>query len=124
MKEKLLIVGDDLIHAKEWYETLEESFDISVVSDGSSALEKLTQTQDKVQVMLLSLVLPRIDGYQVLRYMKSMNCPKNVRVVAMTAAETYQIHLNEFAGLVDETVKKPETLDEIENLKDTLLLAC
>lgn len=123
MKEKLIIVGQDLVASREWIQTLENNFEIQIVRDGMSAIQEL-ERKSRNTVVLLSLVLPRIDGYQVLRTLKKSGVQDGVKVVALTGRETYQIHLNEFAELLHDTVRKPESLDDYESLKDTLLLAC
>ena len=66
VKQKILIVDDDNIIAelKSLYLT-KECFDTKIVNDGEQAL--IAFEHYKPNMLLLDLMLPGIDGYQVCR---------------------------------------------------------
>ncbi len=71
-KQKILIVDDDNIIAElvELYLT-KECFETKIVNDGESALSAVDTFQPNL--ILLDLMLPGIDGYQVCREVRAKN---------------------------------------------------
>lgn len=65
-KQKILIVDDDnnIAELISLY-LMKECFDTMIVEDGEKALEQFGQFQPNL--ILLDLMLPGIDGYQVCR---------------------------------------------------------
>lgn len=123
MKEKILVVGEELVRKEGFSDRLSDAFDVVVVKDSKEAIVMMDE-QRHFDAILLSMVVPQIDGYRVLHYLKGQHRPKDSRVVAITGEETYQVHINEFAGLVDETVKEPQTVQEMLYLMQKLTVAC
>jgi DNA-binding NarL/FixJ family response regulator len=75
-KIKVLVVDDHNILRVGILSLLAEADDIEVVgeaTDGQEALEKLSILQ--VDVILLDLVMPRLDGIQVIQELKRMRPP-------------------------------------------------
>ena len=66
VKQKILIVDDDnnIAELISLY-LIKECFETMIVNDGESALEAVETF--KPNLMLLDLMLPGIDGYQVCR---------------------------------------------------------
>lgn len=75
MASKILIVEDD----REIHELLvaclqKEGFETRSSFDGEEALDQLTQTS--FELIILDLMIPKIDGYEVLRLVrKTLNIP-------------------------------------------------
>jgi len=82
-KIKVLVVDDHNILRVGILSLLAEADDIEVVgeaTDGQEALEKLSILQ--VDVILLDLVMPRLDGIQVIQELKRMRHPARVLVLS------------------------------------------
>ncbi len=60
-----------------------EGFDVIVTGDGRTALE--TAIAEKPDVMVLDLMLPEMDGYEVLRNLRANQEVKNLPVLMLTA---------------------------------------
>ena len=61
-------------------------FSVDAVPDGAEAIEKMLQHD--YAVITLDLMMPRIDGYGVLRYMTEHHPAMLERVIVMTAYGT------------------------------------
>ena len=60
-----------------------EGFKVDAVGDGAEALEKLRE--DKYDLLILDLMMPQVDGFEVLRRLRE-NMPSQLRrVIVMTA---------------------------------------
>ena len=108
-KQKILIVDDDVNIAEliSLYLT-KECYDTRMVHDGEEALAVYEQYQPNL--ILLDLMLPGIDGYQVCREIrKKSNCP----IIMITAkGETFDKVLGLELG-ADDYLTKPFHLAEL-----------
>ena len=102
-KQRVLIVDDDaniaelisLYLTKECYETL-------IVYDGEEALRVFSEF--KPNIILLDLMLPGIDVYQVCRELRTTS---QVPIIMLTARGEEQDELQGFDLGVDEYISKP-----------------
>ena len=81
VKQKILIVDDDANIAEliSLY-LLKECYDTKIVEDGESALREFKTYQPNL--ILLDLMLPGIDGYQVCREIRTQS---NVPIIMLSA---------------------------------------
>ena len=85
-KIRVLLADDDSAHTEEltgYLNRMEETTVVGRVNDGLSLLDELN-TQ-AVDVVLLDLVMPRLDGFGVLERLQQMDLPHKPRLVALTA---------------------------------------
>ena len=85
-KGRVLAVDDEMLNRVLLSTNLQESgFTVETAEDGQQALEMLrTQPFD---VVLLDLVMPRMDGYQVLAEMKNDNVLRHIPVIVISAMD-------------------------------------
>jgi CheY-like chemotaxis protein len=81
----VLIVDDDERNCFALCSYL-DSYDVKciVAKNGAEALD-LLQSRDNIQLILLDIMMPVMDGYEVLRQLKSNNEYKDIPVIAVTA---------------------------------------
>lgn len=80
---KILIVEDDLVLNKSLSEYLSaDGFEVFSAIDGESGLE--LAFSEKPDLVLLDIILPKKDGYQVLKEIRSNSEVKNVPIVLLT----------------------------------------
>lgn len=84
MKKSILIVDDEpnIVMTLE-YTFKKLDFEVFIARDGSEAIQILdTYTPDAV---LLDIMMPNIDGYQTLEYIKSKDTLSHTKVIFLTA---------------------------------------
>lgn len=82
---RALICEDDAsIRALARTVLVREGFEVDVAPDGAVGLERLRD--GCYDVLLLDLMMPGVDGYEVIRTVKEERPPTLKRVVVMTAA--------------------------------------
>lgn len=80
---KILIIEDDPFLFEMYAVKLtEEKFDVEGAIDGQEGIKKIAQL--KPDLVLLDLVLPKIDGFKVLKEIKSASDLGDVKVVILT----------------------------------------
>ncbi|PYQ61692.1 MAG: hypothetical protein DMF58_03970 [Acidobacteria bacterium] len=87
-----------------------ERFDVDSVADGAQAIEKLQQHE--YDIILLDLMMPRVDGFDVIDYLKE-NPPTTKPVVLVITAYADQKFKEVDASVVAEVVPKPFEIAEL-----------
>lgn len=114
-KKTILIVEDDQflrdLLAKK---LIDEGFEVETAIDGQEGLEKIRQV--KPSLILLDIMLPTIDGFEIMRQIKKGNDKTviNIPVVMLTnLGQESDIQKGKELGAVDYLVKANFTTDEI-----------
>ncbi len=81
-RKKILVVDDDdAIRTMVERVLRREKYEVESARDGYEAIEKLTRGD--YATVLLDLMMPRVDGHGVLKYLETT--PETPRVIVMTA---------------------------------------
>lgn len=80
---KVLVVDDTEANVDILVETLGSDYDVSVAMDGETALEDVAD--EKPDLILLDIMMPGIDGYEVCRQLKADENTKNIPIIFLTA---------------------------------------
>ena len=80
---KILIVDDDaMISDMYLMKFTENGFDVITASDGKTALEKIES--ERPDVVLLDIVMPQIDGFDVLKELGKKGILGKIKVVLLS----------------------------------------
>ena len=96
VRKTVLIAEDVEINRMLLGTILEEEYDVLFASDGAEALTVLREEKDRISLMLLDLMMPEVDGMEVLRIMMSDPALRNIPVIVLTGdqeAEVECLHL-------------------------------
>lgn len=116
-KQKILIVDDDenIAELISLYLT-KECFDISIVNDGESALKEFERYQPNL--ILLDLMLPGIDGYEVCRQIRRTS---EIPIIMLSAkGETFDKVLGLELGADDYIIKPFDSKEMVARVKAVL----
>lgn len=103
-KEKILVVDDTETNIDILVDILEENYDVSVAMDGEGALE--LAHSDFPDLILLDIMMPVMDGYEVCRRLKADEKTKDIPVVFVTAMGEVEDETKGFEmGAVDYITK-------------------
>jgi putative two-component system response regulator len=81
----LLIVDDNVTNAEVLYEVLSLDYDVLVALDGPYALE--IAKEEHPDLILLDVMMPQMDGYEVCRRLKSDPATADIPVLFVTACQ-------------------------------------
>jgi len=112
MAYKLLIVDDD----KDVIETikerlLREGYEVSVAFDGEEALLKVKETNP--DVILLDLMLPKLNGFEVLKEIKQNYKDKWIPVIIISAKRELESVKACYDLEADHYLAKPCSMENI-----------
>lgn len=120
-KKKLLVVEDDFFLIKVFQSKLtEEGFEVEIASDGELAFEVLKTF--KPDLILLDLVMPKKDGFEVLEGLKKDPELKKIRVMVLTnLGQESDIERVKSFGVEDYLVKSDTPIgDVVKKVKKAL----
>jgi CheY-like chemotaxis protein len=82
MSKKILIVEDELL-IRELYEIVfkQRGFIVDSAKDGQEAFDKICKCENKYDMILLDVMLPKFDGITVLKKIKGQDCPNKTTPV-------------------------------------------
>ncbi|GAI20713.1 unnamed protein product [marine sediment metagenome] len=118
-KIKIALIEDDEILSKVIYEELRDAdFDVMQAFDGEEGL-KLVRSK-KPDLVLLDIILPKKDGFEVLEELKKSPDTRNIPVIILTMiGKDEDIKKGLQLGANDYIVKSQHAIAEIvEKIKD------
>lgn len=84
---KLLIVEDDEQYAKIYSHKFSLSgYEVEIAENGEVALEKMAKA--KPDLALVDLMMPKMDGFQLMEHMKSDSKLKDIPIIVLTNLST------------------------------------
>ncbi len=110
---KILVVEDDsFLQGLEVGKLKKEGYDVITASTGKEALEKIKE--DGIDLILLDLVLPNFDGFEVLKEIRENEKTKKTPVLVFSnLSEEKDIKKAEDLKANDFMVKSNFTIDEL-----------
>lgn len=111
MGKKVLIIDDETDLAGLIQVELEANqYEVLLASDGEKGLE--AAFREKPDLILLDIMMPRMDGYTVLRRLRSDDRTRTVPVIMLSArSETNSVFTTQELGATDYLVKPFEAAD-------------
>ena len=106
MEETYILVVDDESRMRKLLKDFlsAKGYHILEAEDGEKALEVFEENRNKVKLVLLDVMMPKLDGWSVLRKIRQES---NLPVIMLTARGEEQDELFGFELGVDEYIAKP-----------------
>ena len=106
MEETTILVVDDESRIRKLLKDflIKESYSILEAADGEEALKVYGENSNKIKLILLDVMMPKLDGWSVLRQIRQSS---KVPVIMLTARSEEQDELFGFELGVDESISKP-----------------
>ena len=104
-KQKILIADDSEMNRELLAAILEEEYDIIQVNDGVQAVDCLQRHAEEISLLLLDIVMPHMDGFEVLSYMNKEHWIDAIPVVIISSENSpiyikrgYDLGATDFIG--------------------------
>ncbi len=107
MKNKILVVDDALMNRDILKEILKDTYDILEAEDGKSALEILDAENNEISAILLDLVMPVMDGFEVLEELNARKMIEKIPVLIISGENSTQNEQRCFDLGIADFIGKP-----------------
>lgn len=105
IKQKILIADDSEMDRELLAAILEEEYEIIQVNDGVQAVDCLQRHAEEISLLLLDIVMPHMDGFEVLSYMNKEHWIDSIPVVIISSENSpiyikrgYDLGATDFIG--------------------------
>lgn len=115
MSDDRILVAEDDEHVNELlvYRLETAGFDVTAVDDGAACLEHVRLAESTPDAILLDLMLPEYDGFDVLRRLDERNIEPEPAVIVVSGRGLEDDVVRGFELGADDYVTKPFSLSEI-----------
>lgn len=119
-KETILIVDDSHFQRTVIKDVLSDQFNLIEASSGGECMRIIEENAAGIDLVVLDLVMPGIDGFEVLRRRQSMQEFLDIPIVVLTTSDSYEIQSEVYALEANDFIVKPiddkVALSRIRNL--------
>jgi len=110
-RSKILVVDDSPINIEIIDEALGETYDVKPAATGAEALELIGDCRP--DVVLLDIMMPGIDGYEVCRRIRADPAFRHTKVIMVSAKAMTSERLEAYEAGADDYLTKPVDMDEL-----------
>lgn len=124
--EKVLIVDDNGVNRKMLHKILEDYYETIEVSSGEEALEVLSDEREDFLAVLLDIVMPGMDGFEVLKHIRNNPRLSEIPVIIQTENTDEPFEMGALKSGATDFVSKPYKPDiirtRLENIINTRIM--
>ncbi|MDE6911215.1 MAG: response regulator [Lachnospiraceae bacterium] len=106
-KSKILVVDDKGIDRYMLGCIFGEEHDVLEASGGQEAINVITGLSDALSIVLLDIIMPGVDGFGVLEYMREKQILDTLPVIIVTDDDSEETTVRAFEYKVADIVIKP-----------------
>ncbi|MBQ3671575.1 MAG: EAL domain-containing protein [Treponema sp.] len=107
----VLVVDDEEVNRQMLGAILEKEYIVLYASDGKEAIEQLREYSDIISLVVLDLIMPEIDGYEVMNIIESDSELKRIPVIMLTTEKSAEVRSLQLGAA--DFLTKPYDLPEV-----------
>lgn len=106
-KPRILIVDDSEFNRAIMKEILEETYEIIEADGGNEALHKIDEYGMKISLVLLDIIMPEKDGFEVLKYMEEERLISDIPVIIISSEDSANYIRRAYEMGVSDYINRP-----------------
>lgn len=106
-KPKILIVDASEFNRAILKEILEETYEIIEADGGNEALHKIDEYGMKISLVLLDIIMPEKDGFEVLKYMEEERLISDIPVIIISSEDSANYIRRAYEMGVSDYINRP-----------------
>ena len=106
-KPRILIVDDSEFNRAILKEILEEPYEIIEADGGNEALHKIDEYGMKISLVLLDIIMPEKDGFEVLKYMEEERLISDIPVIIISSEDSANYIRRAYEMGVSDYINRP-----------------
>lgn len=106
-RDTILIVDDQEVNRMILAESFRNQYKVAEAADGDEALQYIYDHKDELAAVLLDIVMPRMDGFEVMEHLAKDQIASEVPVFFITAADSHDTIVRGYSMGVVDVISKP-----------------
>lgn len=106
-KKEIMVIDDSVLLRTLLKDLLADAYEVTLISDGKVGLELLWSSPERWSLVILDLVMPHLDGFQVLDFMRRSSLLDRIPVIVITAEEQETSIARAYELGAMEVIQKP-----------------
>lgn len=106
-KPRILIVDDSEFNRAILKEILEETYEIIEADGGNEALHKIDEYGMKISLVLLDIIMPEKDGFEVVEYMEEERLISDIPVIIISSEDSANYIRRAYEMGVSDYINRP-----------------
>lgn len=106
-KPRILIVDASEFNRAILKEILEETYEIIEADGGNEALHKIDEYRMKISLVLLDIIMPEKDGFEVLKYMEEERLISDIPVIIISSEDSANYIRRAYEMGVSDYINRP-----------------
>lgn len=86
--KKILIVDDSEMNRELLKDILDRSYNVEEAEDGEAAIELISENSDNYSLVLLDIMMPKKDGFEVLEYINKNRYNDKFAIIMISADDS------------------------------------
>lgn len=107
----VLVVDDQKINRDMLGMILEDYYEIIYACDGKEAVQKIEENRNRLSVVMLDLMMPVMDGFQVLAYVNASEELRHIPVIVLTSEKEAELRALQMGAA--DFITKPFDMHEV-----------
>jgi len=123
MKKKILVIDDEvdvLKSLKSGLENKDKDYEVLGLESGKECIEYLDNCDNLPDLILIDIMMPEMDGWQVLNRIKENNNLSSIPIVFLTA-KTDDFTKKFGSTQTEDFIEKPFDLDDLKSRIDDII---
>ena len=116
----ILVVDDSNIISNFVSKIFNDEYKVIVCKDGQQAIDELSSISNSIVGMLLDINMPNVDGYEVLKFMKTNNLFNRINVAIISGSDPNQILSTTKDYPIEAILEKPFNEENIKKIVDII----
>ena len=112
IKRKVLVVDDEYVNRQMLGYIISQQYDVLYAENGRDALEKIRAAKSDISLVLLDIMMPEMDGFELIQIMKDDDELKTIPIIVLTSEETAEVKSLQLgaADFIMKPYNRPEVI--------------
>lgn len=111
IRRRVLVVDDELINRRMLGHILESAYEVLYAENGREALEVMRTQRRTISLVLLDLLMPQMDGYELLEIIRGDEDLRRIPVIVLTSEKSAEVRSLQLGAA--DFITKPYDMPEV-----------
>ena len=121
-KQTVLIVDDSEVNRAILSDILSDKYEIIEAENGYEALVALKKLDNKISLVLLDVIMPKMDGFEVLAYMNKCKWIDDIPVIMISAEDASSVVEHAYSLGVTDFIRCPFDVNVVRRRAENTIL--